>query len=195
MTDATLQPWLTIWLVAASYMMVRYWRRNSGAGLVFTYVLTFGVMHWMAAALYLLPWHYDARVELTALGLRESAIGMVAMVIGSEVAALFLAHRIQHWPPLPDAPRPIDRRLTRLYLVCGAALYVGLFPLAGRLPSVEAILSSGSTIAVVAISLLCWNAWALGRPARLWGTLAASCLLPVVTVIGQGFLGTASQRC
>jgi hypothetical protein len=189
MTDVNLQPWLTIWLIAAAYLMLRYWRRNSGAGLIFTYVLTFGVMHWMAAALYMLPWHYDARVDLTALGLRESAIGMVALVVGSEVATLFVAHRMVHWAPLPEAPRAVDSRLTRLYLICGAALYVGLFPLAGRLPSVEAILSSGSTIAVVAISLICWNAWALGRPGRLWGTLAASCLLPVVTVIGQGFLG------
>lgn len=189
MGDVALQPWLTIWLAAAAYLLVRYWRKNVGAGLVFTYVFTFGVMHWLVPLMYTLPWYYNGRLRLTSLGLRESAIAMVAFAVGSEVASLIIAHRLANAPPLPDEPQAVDRRLTRLYFLVGVGLYVGLFPLAGKLPSVEAVLSSGSTVAVVAIALTCWNAWALQHNGRLWGAVLLSCALPIVTVVGQGFLG------
>lgn len=56
-STADLQLWLLVWLVTAAYILVRHWRSQLGTGLVFTYVLSYGAIHWLAAAIYLLPWY------------------------------------------------------------------------------------------------------------------------------------------
>ena len=66
----------------------------------------------------------------------------------------------------PSSLAPIDSRLTNLLLVTGAVLYLVVFPLAGYLPSMTAFVSTGSMVAVVAMSLKCWSAWHGGRDRR-----------------------------
>ena len=186
MSEETLQVWVVVWVLAAVWILARHWR-GAGAGLVFTYVLTLAVMHWLAPLIYLLPWYDNLRFDLTAEGLRQSTFAILGFAAGSEVT-LAISRR-HHQSAHTSEGEPVDPRLVNLYLFTGIALYGVVFPLAGRLPSVTALVSTGSTLAVVAIGLKCWNAWTRRTSALLWAWLAATMTMPLVTVVGQGFLG------
>lgn len=188
MSEAALTGWVAVWLAAALWTLARHWR-GASAGLVFTYVLSLAVMHWLAPAMYLLPWFDNVRIDLTLAGLRESLFAILGFAVGSELMmAVSRRHHIGVYTVSTREGTPVESRLVNMYLISGLVLY-GLFPLAGRLPSATAIVSTGSTLAVIGIGLKCWNAWTYNTPAFLWGWLAATMMLPVVTVIGQGFLG------
>lgn len=187
MVEVHLSVWLWVWGIAAIFAFVRSWREGAGAGLIFTYVLTFGTMHWLAAFLYTLPWHRDTGLDFTALGMRESAIAMVAFAVGSEVSRLFLG---RHRPTETAAlARPLDRRLPTLYLVGGTFLYLIVLPVANRLPSITSVVATGSILIVVGIGLKCWDAWLRGRTSVMWAWLGSTVALPLLTVVVQGFLG------
>jgi len=188
MIEVSMRDWLIVLGSAAAWTFLRAWTSGAGVGLVFTYVFSFTTLYWMAPLMYLLPWYDTPGHELTAIGLREAAFGMAAFAIGTEIARPM----VRRWTSaLPDAEQlgPIDTRLTNLLLLTGAVLYLVVFPLAGYLPSVTAFVSTGSMVAVVAMSLKCWSAWHGGREPTMWGWVAATAVLPLITVLGQGFLG------
>lgn len=186
MSDESLRLWASVWLAAAIWILIRHWR-GAGAGLVFTYVLTLAVMHWLAPLMYLLPWYDNTRFDLTVEGLRQSAFAILGFAAGSEIV-LAISRRLHQSAHL-SAGEPVEPRLVNLYLFTGIVLYAVVFPLAGRLPSATALVSTGSTLAVVAIGLKCWNAWTNQASGTLWTWLSATMMMPLVTVIGQGFLG------
>jgi hypothetical protein len=183
-----MQEWFIVLGAAAAWTLLRTWVGGSNVGLVFTYVLSFLTLYWLAPAMYLLPWYDTPGYSLTAIGLREAAIGLVAFAIGVEIARPIVARRLIGLGEVLTLPA-IDRRLTNLLLATGAGLYVVVFPLAGYFPGMTAFVSTGSMVAVVAMALKCWTAWHSGRNVRMWMWLAATLILPLITVVGQGFLG------
>jgi hypothetical protein len=188
MTGVSMDGWIWIWMIAAAVILGRHWRTGVGSGLVFAYVLSFGAMHALAPAMYLLPWYDSDRAFLTGLGLRESALAMVAFAVGTELARLVVRRQLELRPELREATPTVDNRIVNLYLIGGLAAYA-LTPVLSRLPSGSAIVAAGSTLGVVAIGLKCWNAWADKRWTTLWLWLAGTMTMPLITVVGQGFLG------
>jgi hypothetical protein len=186
---ADLQTLLIVWIVFAVAVLIRHWGSGRGVGLVFTYVLSIGVMHWMSAALYLLPWFPDYRIEPTTDGLRESVVAMVAFAIGSEVVLWLGGGGREERIAAAEHQPSVDQRTVNFYLLSSVVLYGVFFPIAHRLPSATALVSTGSTLIVVGIGLKCWNAWTSDRKGSVWLWLLATTGLPVVTVLGQGFLG------
>jgi hypothetical protein len=186
--DVSMREWLVVCGGAAAWTFIRAWTSGASVGLIFTYVFSFTTLYWMSPLMYLLPWYDTPGHELTALGLREATFAIVAFAVGTEIARPV----IRRWSaalPTAERPGPIDKRLTNLLLVTGGVLYLVVFPLAGYLPSMTAFVSTGSMVAVVAMSLKCWSAWYGGREPSMWAWVAATAVLPLITVLGQGFLG------
>ncbi|MEQ1895765.1 MAG: hypothetical protein ABL971_00095 [Vicinamibacterales bacterium] len=156
-------------------------------GLLVAYLLSLAALHWLAPALYLLPWDGEVDLDATLEGLRQSTFAIMALGVGAEVAARQEIRTIGTEEVGPDARIP--SRLVNMYLVSGASLYVALFSAGSRLPTVRALVSCGSALMVVGIALKCWNAWQEGKTWRLWSWLGAALGLPVMTVLSQGFLG------
>jgi MFS family permease len=188
MPDVSMRDWLMVLGATAAWTFVRAWTSSGTVGLVFTYVFSFTALYWLAPLMYMLPWYDTRGHELTALGLREAALAMAAFAVGTEIARP-IARRLADRLPVEERLAPIDTRLTNLLLLTGAALYVVVFPIAGYLPSMTAFVSTGSMVAVVALSLKCWSAFHGGREPSMWTWLAATTALPLITVLGQGFLG------
>src|SRR5690606_39469161 len=92
--------WLLGVVAAAGFVLVRHWQRG-GAGLVFTYVLSYGAMHWLASAIYLLPWYTSSRIDDTLVGLEVATIGMGMFAVGCEVGSGLVA-RSAALPPYPQ---------------------------------------------------------------------------------------------
>jgi hypothetical protein len=186
--DVSMRDWLIVCGGAAAWVFVRTWTSGATVGLVFTYVFSFTTLYWMSPLMYLLPWYDTPGHDLTALGLREAAFAMVAFAVGTEIARP-IVRRWSSGLPSTERPGPIDTRLTNLLLATGGVLYLVVFPLAGYLPSMTAFVSTGSMVAVVAMSLKCWSAWHGSREPSMWAWLVATAVLPLITVLGQGFLG------
>jgi hypothetical protein len=187
--DLNLEYWLIGWVLAATFVVLRHWRSTTTAGLLMTYVLSFGTLHVMAPALALLPWYDFPAVELTATGLRESVIAMIAFAAGAEITA-FLKRR--HEPSHAGewvTRHVLSGQMITIYLLVALFMYGIVAPLAGRLPTVGAVASTGSTLLAVAVALKAWNARMTNRngQALLW--MASTIAFPLMTVIAQGFLG------
>jgi hypothetical protein len=127
--------------------------------------------------------------------MRESAFAMVSLCLGAEVMAWIWNRRAQDTSP-PEwqyAPSGVGQALdsTRVgyVLIVGFLLYAVLSRLIGAIPGLQAIVATGSAVLVVGLCLEVWNARTTGSRARLALWLAAPLLLPIVTVITQGFLG------
>lgn len=189
MGEIDLQFWVGLWLAVAIFILARHWRAGAGVGLVFTYVLSSVAMHWIAGAMYLLPWYTRGSLELTAIGLRESTIGMIALALGAEFAAAVTRRRRRRGDGWSGPVAAIDSRVVHVYLVSGLLVYGVIAPFAGRIPSISAVLSTGSSVIVAGLGLKCWNAWIRGQNGQIAGWLAASLAFPLVTVVSQGFLG------
>jgi hypothetical protein len=187
--DLNLEYWLCGWVLAAAFVLARHWRSHTSAGLLTTYVLSFSTLHVLAPALALLPWYDFPAIELTATGLRESVFAIIAFAAGAEIAA-FLKRRSDPSPATEWLTRHVlSGRMITLYLFVALLLYGVVAPLAGRLPTVGAIASTGSTLLAVAVALKAWNARMTNRngQAVLW--MASTIAFPLITVVAQGFLG------
>ncbi len=197
MIETGLVYWLLGWLAAAGFVLVRHWQRG-GAGLVFTYVLSYGAMHWLASALYLLPWYTSSRIDDTLVGLEVATIGMVMFAVGCEIGSALFA-RSDAFPPDTEAgeqeSRAVPGRIVSVYLIGGAVIYGGVYPLIAGLPTASALASTSSSLMVLGIALKAWNAWQRGAYVRIWLWLGASIVFPLMTLVGQGFLsfGLASM--
>ncbi len=179
--------WVAVWAIVATYVVVRHWREHQGTGLVATYILSFGALHWLAPALGLLPWH-DPVDPYTQAGLHMSVYGIIGFAVGGEFALSRHLRRKGAEAGTAQATL-VEPRLVNVYLFIGAVVYAIVLPFAGKVPSASAVVSTASTLAVAAIGLKCWNAWQRRRVALLAFWIGCTLLLPVVTVIGQGFLG------
>ncbi len=187
MSETTLVLWLVIWLIAAAYTLARHWYDGQGAGLVLTYVLSFGAIYWLAASMYVLPWYLSPDFDMTVGGLRVATVAMLAFGLGGEIGtALF-----RRFGPAPMQSDPIaaDPRLANAALAVGAMFYIVISPIVAALPTAEALASTTSSLMVLGVALKAWNAWQNGRTVRTWLWLAATLLAPFITVVGQGFLG------
>lgn len=186
-SESALSFWLIVWLSAAGYVLVRHWIAGRSCGLAFTYVVSFGAIHWLAAALYMLPWFTSPEMETTVEGLRVSAIAMVAFAAGGEIgAALFRRRGLAS-----DAAHEgeIDSRVATVYILAGAMFYGVIFPVVAALPTASALASTASSLMVLGVAFKAWIAWRRGRIAGTWFWLAATVAFPIITLIGQGFLG------
>lgn len=186
-TESSLAWWLGAWAVTAAYLLVRHWRSGSGAGLVFTYILSLSAIHWLAPALYLLPWTSSPLLDPTVAGLRMSTLGLVGFTVGGELAAAIASRRRD--TTVAPVDTPVDSLLVWTYLGIGVVLYAVVFPVVAALPTVAALASAASSLMVVGVALQAWNGWQGKRPVVCWLWLGASAIFPLVTLVVQGFLG------
>jgi hypothetical protein len=177
-----------VWIAVAAFLFIRHWRSGRGVGLVLTYVVSFGAIDWLASALFLLPWNPSGGLQFEIDGMRLSALAIIALAFGSELA-LRVSRRRGAQSALGRLPILVDDRAVNLYLIAGLALHGGLAPLAKAIPSIGALVGTGSSLIVVGVGLKSWNAWQEGRRGLVWLWLGSTILLPLFTVVTIGFLG------
>jgi hypothetical protein len=187
MIDTNLVLWLLVWLLAAAYILGRHWYDGQGAGLVPTYVLSFGAIYWLAASMYVLPWYLAPDFDMTVGGLRMATIAMVAFGLGGEIGKA--GFRRFGVAPSHAEPAATDPRIANAALAVGAVFYVVISPIVAALPTAEALASTTSSLMVLGVALKAWNAWQGGRFIRTWLWLTSTLAAPFITVVGQGFLG------
>jgi hypothetical protein len=185
-----------LWLGSAILIVVVRARRNvPGVGLLIAYVINLGLIHWIAASFYLLS-SYKSRLHDPALieaGMRESTIGIMAFAAGSLIGAPIVMgfrkvtdRRSFRFEPSPQLPRA--------YMLVGVIAFLLLTTWIGRLPTANALAATAEQLFLVGLCLMSWQAWRDRRKAKLAGWIVVTLLLPLTTVVFQGFIsfGTAA---
>jgi|SRR5579862_4160909 len=188
MDTSKLIQYLLIWVAALAVMAVVRTRRNTpGAGLTLAYLLNLSLIHWVGAAIYVLPAYQNQDSRLTELGFEQSLYGVIAFAFGALVFTPLLANRGllrrstgNHQP---------DRKLPTAYIAAGIIFYMLSSTFLGRLPTAMAIVSTGQQLVVAGLCLCCWTARLECDFRKLAGWLMLAALMPFVTVLTQGFLG------
>ena len=188
--------WVVAWLAAALTVVWVHWKRHtSSAGLVYAYVLNFLLLHWVAASLYLVPWHRFPNPDAVRKGLEQSTYGMVAFAIGS----LLLAPAIRRFFKAGEQTGFVEQASDSLdyaYLALGGLSYAAiLFANLGQVPSLTAVVSACQQFLLVGLCLRCRSAWLKGKTdiALIWVGLGF--VLPFFTIVTSGFLGFGALAC
>jgi hypothetical protein len=185
-TDGQLLLWITVWFLIGAALVAGRLRVRAGVGLVSAFGLQMLILHWLAAAIYVLPWYWNLDMRVVFAGLQESTYAMGGFTIGV-LAVGFLGNHQE--PPIPPGSAAIDQKLIRLYLGVGLVCYFGLSRIFGNTPTISAIVNVASTCAIVGIALACWNSDHARHRGYLWWWIAIAALLPFITIAVQGFIG------
>lgn len=178
---------LLAWAACSAVVFWGQRKDGQGSGLVMSYVLQLGVLHWFGASIYALPWFWLAD-DAMVLGLQQSTYAIAGFAVGSTLLVPLVMRRSA---PLPGAPKAADPLLVHTYLGVGVLIYLVIEPALHGIPTVSAVVSAAGNILLVAIGMECWNALrqeSMARPA-FWRWIAMSALLPFMSVVTRGFLG------
>src|SRR5688572_22550915 len=181
--------WALIWVVAVvATVGIRIVRKERECGLVWAYIGNLWLMHWPAAVIYLLPWYTQIEYSTVYAGFVQSTVGIVGYAVGAIWLGPWVV-RLLGAPGEPHHPHPPDPLLPRSYTLIGILFFLVLTPLAARIPTFHALAAAASQLIVVGICLGCWYGWFTRNNKRFYGSLAIAALMPLATVLGQGFLG------
>jgi hypothetical protein len=185
--SSSLGTWIVVWaVIAGCILVIRGTSQRPGAGLVQAYILNLGLLHWLAAALYLLPWYTNHDPDVVALGLQQATYAVVGFGLGSLLLAPFFGRTER----LRDGGHgAIEPRLARKYVQVGLIAFFGLVPIVSRIPTVSAVAVQGWNLLVVGVAVMCWLAWRSRREQAFVRWFIAALCLPLVTVVTQGFIG------
>lgn len=180
---------LIIW-AAAMLILVFFPRPKKlvSVGLPMMYLSVLSVNHWFGALISSLPWYQDADYEFVQAGFRESLHGVLAFVVASAVVAPLVYSRLRaRWfvgrKLLPN------QRLPVVHVLTGAVFYFLLWPLLGGVASVRTLAYSGWWLMIAGLCLISWKAWQYNRRRALLRWLMLALVFPLLTTVGQGFLG------
>lgn len=186
-TETNLTLLILVWIATALLVLYLLWKRKlHGAGLILAYLLNLGLIHWLGAATYLLPWYWNHDIDVVEAGFVQATYGVVAFAAGVLFIAP-IATRVFQFPPSAGVPRQPDARLPKTYIAVGFVSYFVLMPILGGLPTLTALLSAAWNLVVVGFALACWKAW--HERGRFMWWLIAVMSLPFITIVFQGFLG------
>jgi hypothetical protein len=189
MLESTLALLLLAWVGCLVWIAVLRWRRSvGGSGLVFAYLLSLWLSHWLGGSIYLFSWYNFQDWRLVQTGLQQSLYAVAAFALGSTVIAPFLLGL----RPFPEGRRGSvapDPALAKIYIATGALAYTALLTSLGRLPTVTSLIAAAQQLLVVGLCLACWHAWCRRRGGELATLLLVTALLPFATIVLTGFLG------
>lgn len=182
---------LMIWFGMCAVMMVIGSRsRYPSAGLPLAYFIGLSIIHTPGAALYIEGEMDQAAGVWTLIGFQQTVIGMAAFSI-AVMAARFssFSSRPERQPCMlgASALTALDR-LALLYFLIGLFCFLAGQALSG-IPSVTSIVSGLGSLMIVGASLRLWVARELGDRSKWWQTIALLPVLPLLTMVKDGFLG------
>jgi hypothetical protein len=191
-------PWLVAWVLTSAYIVKNQWSRNlPSVGLPFAYILAISMIHFFGGLIYSFPWYSAKSASLLqsggtfatiSSGFVQSVYGIIAFGIGSTIVAEWVLRSSKgEW--LRDTPQEPDWKLAKTYLYTGVLFVAVINPVLSQLPGFAAFTTSGVSLFVVGLCLLCWQAWCHRDTKAFWRYLGITCCLPVFTIVTMGFIG------
>ena len=189
--SAVRDPLLVIFLIACvvTVLLLRYLlkggRGQTHTGLTLTYLLTgFWMNYWFPVAAYLVPGYCGVFPEYMVPGARETLYAFLGFAAG----VFFLPKLFGVLPsPAKGSAPAVPANLRYGLLVLGVLFAIAL-RFTANVKGVQAVLSSGQQLLVVAVVLSIWEAARKKRSKGVGFWLALSLAFPFITVVHDGFL-------
>ncbi|MGA2134371.1 MAG: hypothetical protein ABSH50_18930 [Bryobacteraceae bacterium] len=178
--------WGWVLLMAILVFVRRRWKMP-GTGLTFAYLLSLSLIHLVGAAIYSFPAYQSRDPRFTTMGFEQALYGVAAFAVGGLLIAPLLIRK--GLLPRASGGHEADPRLPKAYIAAGIVFYILSSSFLRHIPTASAIIASGSQLVLVGFALSCWKAWREWDWRKLLFWLAASLLMPAVTLATQGFLG------
>jgi hypothetical protein len=191
MDSAGLTPLLWEWVLILVPLLYIVMRRPS-SGLVASYCFQMWMLYWLGAVIHVFPWAELPDTDYVALGFQQATWGMAAFAVGAIVAGpVFGGAMLGKGVPkrVPDGFQAgMDPAIARKYIMMGLISYFILGPTLGHISGLQAAPAAASQLVVTGCCLQSWMAWHREGKAGLIHTLPQTLMIPMVTVIGKGFM-------
>ena len=169
-------------------------KQSNGSGLSLAYLINLWLIHWVASAIYALPWYSNYTLNDVIAGLEQSTYAVVAFSAGY-VLYTFI-HGISS-KQLPDEPTSLSEKKYRISDAGQTNLYIGIGLICfflgnsslANLPSATSLVTSAANLAVIGLMLKAWLAWLSGNRLAFWFWALSSSIFPLLTILIQGFIG------
>jgi hypothetical protein len=181
---------LVTWALTISYIVYQQLRhRVIDSGLIFAYLFQLSLIHLVGATVHVFPWYiYPATGSaIVAAGFEQATYGILALLFGLRFLTPVVFRLVNYSPPQPKISI-LDPRLPSIYLIIGFLSYFVLFPFSQNIPTLSAVTAAMNQLMLVGMCLGLWQSWHTRRLAVFAGWLALSAILPLLTIVSQGFL-------
>jgi hypothetical protein len=180
---------LAIWaFLALICMMVGQGPGSRSAGLPLAFFIELSLIHVPGAFVYANNPKWQPAYVLTYGGFRQTVVGMAAFML-----AVLLARKSANHVPEVSRRNPfhhcsgIPKNVPQIYMGLGLASFI-LAPVISRIPSGGAIASALTSLLIVGLALRLWETRQSGNSNRYWQTVALIPLLPLITLLKDGFM-------
>ncbi|HTJ01876.1 MAG TPA: hypothetical protein VL492_03725 [Methylovirgula sp.] len=179
---------LLVWgCLAIGFMMIGQGTRRGSAGLPLAYFLELSLIHTPGALLYANNPKWQPLYVLTYDGFQQTVVGLAAFLTAVLIARLTTNPPPVHFERARDQRPGMLRRISLIYIVLGFGFFV-LTPLISRIPSGGAMSSALASLLIVGVAIRIWEAKQSGSSIRYWQTAALLPLLPLTTLLKDGFM-------
>jgi hypothetical protein len=184
-----LTTYITIWVITIIFVLIHQWQKSiASIGIPFAFIFSMAFQYFFGAVTNI--WYDNPEKNLILLGLEQVTYGVMAFAIGSIIIAPTLARRMGFsWLKVP-IQKP-DLGFAQAYIYLGLIFSFVFIPLLGNIPSVRAVVTSGSNLLLIGLCLSCWNAWLFRDDVKLLSWLILMGLLPIVTIFTGGYASGA----
>jgi hypothetical protein len=178
---------LLFWLVTL-ILVFCYQSRQSipSIGLPFTFLFLLALQFFFGALVSILPWYSSSTIYFTQLGFSETVYGIVGFAIGIIVLTPLIA-KIFPDPWLNVRLQEPDWGLPEAYIYLGLGFWFIFSPIFWYIPSLKAVVSSGSFLLLIGLCLVCWRSWILKEGKALVAWLSLMACLPLLTIFTTGY--------
>ena len=166
--------------------------RRPSSGLVASYCFQMWMLYWLGAVIHTFPWADLPDTEYVVKGFEQATWGMAAFAVGAIVIAPGFARAMMGNTVPREVPdgfeAEMDPAKARKYITMGLISYFILRPTLGRITGFQAVPAAASQLVVTGCCLQSWMAWHKDGKAGLLRTLPQTLMIPMVTVVGLGFM-------
>jgi hypothetical protein len=191
MDSAPLIPLLYVWILILGVIVFAVLKRPS-CGLTMSYCFQMWMLYWLGALIHVFPWSELPETEYAVLGFQQATWGMAAFLLGLLIASKPLGKAILGKdilePSGDGSDIEMDMAKARKYVNMGLISYFFIAPTIGRLRGFNALPAATSQMVVSGCCLQAWMVWHKSGKAGLLRVLPQTILIPMVTLIRQGFL-------
>ena len=178
---------LTLWFALGVFMLLLGKDRQPSAGMPLAYFCGLSLIHTPGATAYLGSPTWDGEAQHTFVGFQLTIVGLFAFLAGVMAIRAVQFGRSRPGAAAADIDFAKLDKISLCYLVIGIG-YFGMGSLF-TIPSMGAFVAALSFMLAVGCSVRLWTARQQGNSIKFWLTVALLPLLPLMTMMKQGFIG------
>jgi hypothetical protein len=190
--------WLLVWFMVVALVIRHQWSKKiPSVGLPLIYLLSLSMIHWFGALIYTFPWYKPTSAYLVSsgssitnviAGFNESVYGVIAFGFGSIILAPRVLKQLKPaW--LREVTREPELKLPQTYITLGLLFLLVIAPILSGIPGFAAMTTSGVSLFIVGLCLICWKSWYMGETRSFVNWLIIACSMPLITILTMGFIG------